>query len=59
VFLVWKGTIDQAAGFYGDYQWTSGIGKYTGIAGSNTFRATSIGVTMEGRGLLKGEWKLP
>ena len=59
VFLVWKGTIDPATGFNGDYQWTSGTGKYTGITGNNTFSATLIGSTTEGRGLLKGEWKLP
>jgi hypothetical protein len=59
VFLVWKGTIDPATGFQGDYQWTSGTGKYTGITGNNTFSATRIGATTEGRGLLKGEWKLP
>jgi hypothetical protein len=58
-FLVWKGTIDPATGFNGDYQWTSGTGKYTGIKGDNTFRATLIGSTTEGRGLLKGEWRLP
>ena len=59
VFLAWKGTIDPATGFNGDYQWTNGTGKYTGITGDNTFSATLIGETKEGRGLLKGEWKLP
>jgi len=58
-FAVWKGTIDPSAGFNGDYQWTGGTGKYTGIKGDNTFRATLIGSTTEGRGLLKGEWRLP
>ena len=50
---------DPASGFNGDYKWTNGTGKYSGIMGDNTFRATLIGKTMEGRGLLKGEWKLP
>lgn len=58
-FLIWKGTIDPAAGFNGDYQWTGGTGKYTGMKGNNTFSATGIGSTSEGRGLLKGEWQLP
>jgi len=58
VFLVWQGTIDPETGFHGDYQWTSGTGKYTGITGNNTFSAIRIGATTEGRGLLKGEWKL-
>ena len=58
-FLIWKGIIDPATGFNGDYQWTGGTGKYTGMKGNNTFSATGIGSTSEGRGLLKGEWQLP
>ena len=58
-FLVWKGTIDPEAGFNGDYQWTCGTGKYAGLTGNNTFRATTIGETSQGRGLLKGDWTLP
>ena len=51
--------IDLATGLNGDYQWTGGTGKYTGMKGNNTFSATGIGSTSEGRGLLKGEWQLP
>ena len=58
-FLVWKGTIDPATGFQGTYQWTGGTGKYTGLQGNNTFQATRIGSSSEGRGLMKGEWQLP
>ena len=58
-FLIWKGIIDPATGFNGDYQWTGGTGKYTGMKGNNTFSATTIGSTSEGRALLKGEWQLP
>ncbi len=58
-YIVWKGTIDPATGFKGDYQWTGGTGKYTGITGNNTFRAMAIGSTPEGLGRLEGEWKLP
>jgi len=36
-----------------------GTGKYAGMKGNNTFSATGIGSTSEGRGLLKGEWQLP
>ena len=58
-FLVWKGTIDPATGFQGTYQWTGGTGQYTGLKGNNTFQATIIGSSSEGRGILKGEWQLP
>ena len=58
-FLEWNGTIDPVMGFNGDYQWTGGTGKYTGMKGNNTFSATIIGSTSEGRGVLRGEWQLP
>jgi len=54
-FLAWKG----GKGFAGDYQWTGGTGKYTGIKGNNTFRAVALLPTAQGYGLLKGEWQLP
>ena len=54
-FLVWK----AGKGFEGDYQWTGGTGKYTGIKGNNTFRAFPLLPTSQGYGLLKGEWQLP
>ncbi|NIR31151.1 MAG: hypothetical protein GWN84_17935 [Gammaproteobacteria bacterium] len=59
VFLVWKGTVDPEVGFKGDFKWTGGTGKYAGIEGNNSFQAVLIGSTSQGRGLWKGEWKLP
>ena len=56
---IWNGTIDPEDGFNGDYRWTGGTGKYVGITGDNTFRAMPIGETVQGRGLMNGEWKLP
>jgi hypothetical protein len=50
---------DKTAGFNGEYQWTGGTGKYTSMKGNNTFQATIIGSSAEGRGMLKGEWQLP
>jgi hypothetical protein len=58
-FITWKGKIDPETGFNGDFQWTGGTGKYTGIQGNNTFRAILIGPTKQGRGIFEGEWKLP
>ena len=58
-FFVWKGTINAETGFSGDYQWTGGTGKYSGLKGNNTFNAFGIGTTTEGVGELKGEWQLP
>src|SRR5437867_2016424 len=54
-FLVWK----AGKGFEGDFQWTGGTGKYTGITGNNAFTALLIGPTPSGYSLWKGEWKLP
>ena len=31
----------------------------TGLKGNNTFQATRIGSSSEGRALQKGEWQLP
>ncbi len=58
-FIVWNGTIDPDTEFNGEYQWTGGTGKYSGINGNNTFRAMGIGATTEGLGALRGEWQLP
>jgi hypothetical protein len=58
-FLEWHGTIDPATGFNGDYHWTGGTGKYTGMTGENTLSAGIVGATPEGRGILSGEWRLP
>ena len=58
-FLVWKGKLDPATGFNGDYQWIGGTGQYTGLKGNNTFQATIIGSSSESRSILKGEWQLP
>ena len=57
-FLRFQGTVDPATGFNGDYQWTGGTGKYTGIGGENAFSARIVGGA-EGRGILRGEWRLP
>lgn len=58
VFLVWK-CKDPGSGCKGDFQWTGGTGKYTGITGNNTFTGFGITPTASGYALWKGEWKLP
>jgi hypothetical protein len=44
----------------GDFQWTGGTGKYTGIKGNNTFHYGPImpGLS-QGYSVWKGEWQLP
>jgi len=42
----------------GDFQWTGGTGKYTGIKGNNTFDAVFV-TANSGYALQKGEWRLP
>ena len=58
-FLVWKGkdTTPNAGG--GDFQWTGGTGKYSGIKGNNTYRYTFIGDTPALWVVWDGEWQLP
>lgn len=48
VFNVWEGTVDPKAGFEAHFEWTGGTGKYLGIQGKNTFRATAVMLTSEG-----------
>jgi hypothetical protein len=44
----------------GDFQWTGGIGKYTGIKGNNTFHGgTIVPGLLQGYSVWKGEWQLP
>jgi len=58
-FLAWKGRKSTEPNrVAGDYQWTGGSGKYTGITGNNTFDAVFV-VPNSGYSVLKGEWKLP
>ena len=59
IFGEFNGTIDPATGFVGDWQYIEGTGKYTGVKGNGTFLAILIGPTMEGRSIIKGEWRLP
>ena len=53
------GTVDTGGGGQGRMEFTGGTGKYAGITGDSTFRAMPIGETIQGRGLMKGDWKLP
>jgi hypothetical protein len=58
-FLVWKGkgTSPNAGG--GDFQWTGGTGKFSGLKGNNTWRGTGISNTGAASVVWEGEWQLP
>lgn len=43
----------------GDFRWTGGTGKYTGITGNNKFQGNFIGTTGGGWSDWSGEYKLP
>jgi hypothetical protein len=59
-FLVWKCKSPQpGARCEGDFQWTGGTGKYTGLTGSNTFSGGAVPKTASGYAVWKGEWRLP
>ena len=61
ISLVWKCT-DCNSG-KGEFQWTNGTGKYTGIKGRSTFVQTNAGPSdrpvITGFSTWKGEWELP
>src|SRR2546428_224016 len=59
-FLVWQCRSPQpGARCEGDFQWTGGTGKYTGLSGKNCFNAGVIPTTTAGYSIWKGEWQLP
>ena len=43
----------------GDFQWTGGTGKYTGLKGTTSFTGVPIGSTASGYSLFNGNWQLP
>jgi hypothetical protein len=58
-FFAWKGRKGTEPNkIAGDFQWTGGTGKYTGIKGNNTFDAVLV-LPTSGYSVLKGEWQLP
>lgn len=58
-FAVWKGKDTRPSVGEGDFQWTGGIGKYSGIKGNNAYRYTGIGGTPAYSVVWEGEWRLP
>jgi len=58
-FLVWKCAGQPGGRCEGDFQWTGGTGKYTGLKGNNSFHSGLVPNTNSGYSVWKGEWKLP
>jgi len=58
-FGVWKGKDTSPNVGAGDFQWTGGTGKYSGITGNNTYRYTGIGTTPAYSVVWEGAWQLP
>ncbi len=58
-FAVWKGKDTSPNVGGGDFQWTGGTGKYSGIKGNNTYRYTGIGNTPAYSVAWEGEWQVP
>ena len=58
-FVVWKGEDTRPNVGGGDFQWTGGTGKYSGIKGNNTYRYTGIGQTPAYSVVWEGNWRLP
>jgi hypothetical protein len=58
-FAVWKGKDTSPNVGGGDFQWTGGTGKYSGIKGNNTYRYAGIGNTPAYSVVWEGGWQLP
>lgn len=58
-FQVWKGKDTSPNVGAGDFQWTGGTGKYSGIKGNGTYRYTGIGTTSTYSVVWEGAWQLP
>ena len=58
-FQVWKGKDTSPNVGGGDFQWTGGTGKYSGIKGNGTYRYTGISNTPGYSVVWEGEWQLP
>ena len=57
-FIAWKCNGPALVSCSGDFQWTGGTGKYTGIRGDNTFQGIFVTQT-EGYALWQAEYRLP
>lgn len=57
-FITWK-CAGQMPACPGDFLWTGGTGKYTGISGAGKFQGNFIGMTGAGWSDWNGEYKLP
>jgi hypothetical protein len=58
-FSVFQGKGSAPGIIAGDFQWTGGTGKFTGIQGTNTYHVTAIGKTRAAWIVWEGEWRLP
>jgi hypothetical protein len=58
-FLVHQGKGTAPGIIAGNFQWTGGTGKFTGIQGNNIYRVTSIGKNPASWIVWDGEWQLP
>jgi hypothetical protein len=56
-FLIWQCKGQPRC--EGDFQWTGGTGKYTGLKGHTNFTGIPIGSTASGYSLFKGNWQVP
>jgi hypothetical protein len=58
-YLSWKcsGTFGDKCN--GEFQWTGGTGKYTGIKGNNKFYGVTLLPTASGYSVWDGGWELP
>ena len=57
-FLVWE-VNDPTGKGGGNFKWTGGTGKYTGLQGNNAFHGAGIGKTGAGLIVWEGDWRLP
>jgi hypothetical protein len=59
VITVYQGKGTAPGIIAGDFQWTGGTGKVSGIQGNNAFHVTAIGKNPASWIVWEGEWRLP
>ena len=57
-FMTWQCVTCPTDDFRGEFKWTDGTGKYSGLIGKGTYQQTTV-APGNGWWLIKGNWQLP
>jgi hypothetical protein len=57
-FMMWQCVTCPTDEFRGEFKWTGGTGKYSGLSGEGTYQQATV-APGNGWWLIKGSWQLP